>query len=394
MMQIPQEFPLPRDAFERQRFFLSAGVDAGRHVASRSRRRVVALVAAALVVAVGTASAIGGVRDFILDQGFIGLPPVGATPSTPESGELVLSWLGRSATHASAREGYFAAPLVRAWVYADGRLIWSEENSLSSRAVPEGANELTSGYLEQRLTPEGVELLRSAVAELFDRSRALVRTVPADDPPPEGSPGGPVLIVPLDHRSSWGVVEVPSGDRLVRLSWGDPGRGEYWGGTIATPEQLAALRRVDALLTDPESVLPSSAWVVRKIRAYVPSHYAVCIGTSPPKDESQVLSLLPRRAADVLRNKSRTGRDGEVVGNTREDERMRVLGRSVTYCSKLTTEEAREVAEAFSGRDPDPRFHGVVLAHRLADGVHDWETTSIWFEPYFPHGQVTCSACG
>ena len=39
------------------------------------RRRVVALVAAVLVVVVGTASAIGGVRDFILDRGFIGLPP-------------------------------------------------------------------------------------------------------------------------------------------------------------------------------------------------------------------------------------------------------------------------------------------------------------------------------
>ena len=62
------------------------------------RRRVVALAAAVLVVVVGAASAIGSVRGFILDQGFIGLPPQGATPSTPESGELVLRWLGRSET--------------------------------------------------------------------------------------------------------------------------------------------------------------------------------------------------------------------------------------------------------------------------------------------------------
>jgi hypothetical protein len=34
-----------------------------------------------------------------------------------------------------------------------------------------------------------------------------------------------------------------------------------------------------------------------------------------------------------------------------------VLGRSVTYCAKLTTAEAREVAEPLSGFDPDPRFH-------------------------------------
>jgi hypothetical protein len=49
-----------------------------------------AVAAAALVAVVGTAAAIGTVRDFILDRGFIGLPPQGATPSAPESGELVL----------------------------------------------------------------------------------------------------------------------------------------------------------------------------------------------------------------------------------------------------------------------------------------------------------------
>ena len=69
------------------------------------------------------------------------------------------------------REDAIAAPLVRAWVYADGRIIWSEESSQSSRPVPEGANEFTSGYLEQRLTPEGVELLRSEVIGLLERSR-------------------------------------------------------------------------------------------------------------------------------------------------------------------------------------------------------------------------------
>ena len=43
----------------------------------RRRRRLVVLVAAALVAA-GTASAFGTVRDFILDRGFVGLPPVGS----------------------------------------------------------------------------------------------------------------------------------------------------------------------------------------------------------------------------------------------------------------------------------------------------------------------------
>jgi hypothetical protein len=323
------------------------------------RRRVFALAAVLLVVAVGTASAIGSVREFILDRGFIGLPPEGATHSAPESGELVLRWVGRSATAAPPP----GAPLFRVWVYADGRIIWSREGR-----VPEGATEFVSGYLEQRLTPEGVELLRSEVIGLLEGSGIPLETVPTDDEP-RGYPS----------------LEVRDGDRLVRP--------DSEGTGIATPEQLAALRRVDALVTDTASVLPPSAWAVRKIRAYVPTHYAVCIETSPPKDASQLLSLLPKRAADVLRDNSRTRLEGDVEASPEGGGPVAVQGPYVTYCSKLTTEDAREVAEALSGRDPDPG-HGARLAYRLAEGAHWWETTTIWFEPYFPHGQVTCSACG
>ena len=394
MTDIPDQFALPQDAFERQRSLLTAHlktqVQTPRSPRQARRRRLVALAAAVLVVVVGTASAIGGVRALILDRGFIGLPPEGATPSAPERGDLVVHWVGRSGTHARGR---YAAPLVRAWVYADGRMIWSEESSQSSRSVPEGANEFTSGYLEQRLSPDGVEFLRSGVAELFDRSRALVQTVPDDASP--GLPGGPVLIVPPFQGFFWGVLEVPSGDRLVSLRWGDLETGEHFGGTKATPEQLSALRRVDALLTDPASVLPASAWAVREVRAYVPTHYAVCIDTSPPKDASQLLSLLPTRAADLLRDKSRTSSEADLLTNIDQvPGHMVVIGRSVTYCSKLTTEEAREVAEALSGLAQDQDFHGVVLAYRVAEAVNNLNPTSIWFEPYFPHGQVTCSACG
>jgi hypothetical protein len=53
---------------------------------ARRRRRGVALAVAVLAVAVGTTSAIGSLRDFFLDRGFIGLPPEGATSSAPQSG--------------------------------------------------------------------------------------------------------------------------------------------------------------------------------------------------------------------------------------------------------------------------------------------------------------------
>jgi hypothetical protein len=62
------------------------------------RRRLLVVAVAAIVAVVGTAAAIGSVRDFILDRGFIGLPPEGATPSAPESGELVLRWFGSTAS--------------------------------------------------------------------------------------------------------------------------------------------------------------------------------------------------------------------------------------------------------------------------------------------------------
>src|SRR5215207_5097510 len=58
------------------------------------RRRLLVLAAAVLIVAVGTASAFGTVRAFFLDRGFIGLPPLGATPSSPASGELEVFYWG------------------------------------------------------------------------------------------------------------------------------------------------------------------------------------------------------------------------------------------------------------------------------------------------------------
>ena len=121
----------------------------------RRRRRLVAVAATALVVAVASGrratTAIGGVRDFVLRTGFIGLPPIGATPSArrAESSRSGTGLLGCQ----RAREGR-----TRAWVYADGRLItWGGPDR------PGSANPLSTGYLEQRLTPEGVELLRSEI---------------------------------------------------------------------------------------------------------------------------------------------------------------------------------------------------------------------------------------
>jgi hypothetical protein len=98
---------------------------------------------------------------------------------------------------------------------------------------------------------------------------------------------------------------------------------------------------------------------------------------------SQLLSLLPAEAADVLRGTSLERFEGDLGGG--------FTGRYATYCAKLTTEEAREVAEALSGLDPRPSAR---LQYQLTGRPEEAEGTEINFEPYFPHGQVTCSACG
>ena len=60
---------------------------------------MVGIAIAALVATVTTASALG-VRAFVLEKSFIGLPPEGAIPSSPERGKLVLDYIGPAGTKA------------------------------------------------------------------------------------------------------------------------------------------------------------------------------------------------------------------------------------------------------------------------------------------------------
>jgi hypothetical protein len=307
---------------------------------SHRRRRLVALAAAALVVAVGTASAFGNVRDFFLDRGFIGLPPQGATPSNPENGELVLFYWGPVPGDSGKS---------RFWVYADGRMI-----SLREANRPEGANPRSTGYLEQRLTPEGVELLRSEII-----STGLIGDEDdgnADDDFAIGSE--PVPRDTTKPLEEWRRIEVRDGDQLYRVS------------------RVGDLDRLVALLTDPAS-LPANAWNVREIRAYVPSRYAVCFaGRLPPIEPSRLFTLLPESAQGLLRA---------------HDFAPGVFG----PCTDLTTEEARALREALDAAGLE-QFEGIriapyVLTYRLKI---PGPIRAIVFEPYLPHGEITCSACG
>jgi hypothetical protein len=79
------------------------------------------------------------------------LPPKGAEPSTPTEGKVVLKTVG---TH----------PWHSIQVYEDGRVIWSQQIGFTGNSRTAS----TTGWLERRLTPEGVDLVRSGAIQLAD----------------------------------------------------------------------------------------------------------------------------------------------------------------------------------------------------------------------------------
>ena len=334
------------------------------------RRRVVALVAAAFIVVAGTASAFGSVRDFFLDRGFIGLPPQDATPSIPESGKLVLFYWGPVPGAEDHGKSRF-------WLYEDGRLI-----SLREATRPEGANEKSTGYLEQRLTPEGAELMRSEIVSTGligdedDGAPAYERINDGDDFGIGSKPVAWNTTTPLpDYTLNF---QVRDGDQLYRIS------------------RVGNLERLVALLTDPASSLPASAWADREIRAYVPSRIDISYGSWPPTSKlSTVLKLLPASAQELLRGKRASREPG--LDGPRPDEAGDPVP-AVEFHISVSTEEARalEAALVDAGFAVDERPAPFELAYDV--DAPAWAPRRgpvvIGFEPVLPHGEATCAPCG
>jgi hypothetical protein len=217
-------------------------------------------------------------RTFV--EPFIGLPPVGASPSLPETGELV-----REMVHRVPSFGY---DLHAMWLYADGRLIWKRNldalNGEGRRAF--GGTEPTNAVIEQRLTAQGVELLRS--------ERSL--------------------------------------DRLA----------------------------------NPASWLPEGAWSDRRIGAYVPRRYSICL------DAPNGLARLPGTVSDIVRA---TATKLRVTGDWSPD----------SDCYGLTTEDARGIATTLeeAGIHLDKHSSGLASSDRR-----------IFVFPVTPDGQPICVTCG
>jgi hypothetical protein len=236
--------------------------------------------------------------------GLMGFPPEGATPSTPEHGELVV---GIGFGHTSGDAERFSLH-----VYADGRVVWQRLGGGT------GVYDSSTGLIEQRLTPEGVDLVVAEVLStgLFDHDRDLVSSA---------------------SGLYYGGIQVRDGERLVHLTWGNAGfeQGNQPIATNPTADQVRALERLDARIEDLGSWLPASAWEQQEMRAFVPSRYSVCYsGQDESMERLRILQLLPAPAADSLRTLDTT--TGEFGGSR---------GPVTFWCSVVTTEVARELGQ-------------------------------------------------
>ncbi|MEX1045948.1 MAG: hypothetical protein WD757_05665 [Actinomycetota bacterium] len=272
--------------------------------------------------------------------GLVGLPPKDAAPSAPTKGELVLSFMFG---HTEGDPGRFSVHL-----YEDGRLITHRVgDSMSEPPEP------STGYLEQRLTPEGVELVRNEVIStgLFDDS---VRLTSANQP-----------------GLYFGDIQVRNGDRFVRVVWGDISNGEGLPETTPTPEQVSALQRLDALLADPAAWLPASTWADQEIKAFVPAMYSVCYESAAGTGLSQGLAALPQPAGDVL--------------SGLEDWRHSTYDLGVHYwCSKMPTDEVRSLSRILDRANPGHEtIWGLRYVFRERDPLE--VDVSLSFEPLLPH---------
>ena len=239
---------------------------------------------------------------------FAGFPHEGAHASKPATGSLVLGF----------REiGFKPFGEVDLKVYTDGRMIWQNWTpSYQAVVVPPGSKQSDIGFVEQRLTPQGIELLRSLIVStgLFDRNLQLSQKNQSD------------------HSDRILTVTVLNGGRLVSV---DTRSLDMTGAKTPneTPAQARTLARLRAILADPAAWLPSTAWADRQIRAFVPSYYFVNYDRSAPDT-----SKLPTPLRELfLQYQGLLGEKG---------------------CQELTTDEARVLLRALVAAGKSPSQNG------------------------------------
>jgi hypothetical protein len=255
-------------------------------------RLVTILVLLTATCASGASVAEGNVNHSVVPAKnpaqFAGQPPEGTHWSTHTSDRLVLSIRLLGASPKSSGDAWNVRN-----VYADGRMVWQRwTHSGDPIAIPQGARMVDTGYVQQRLTPGGVHLLRSMILSTGLFAHTLRLTVGK-------------------HRVSF-LGRVRRGDRMVTVA----GYTEAsWNAhlTKATPAQARRLARIEALFADPAASLPSAAWADRQVRAFLPSHSMVAFDRSAPD-----MSKLPPPLREVLGVHKRLLRHGCQVMTTGE----------------------------------------------------------------------------
>jgi hypothetical protein len=164
------------------------------------------------------------------------LPPVGLVPSSPEAGELVVAV---SKIHDGAW-----------YLYADGRLI-----SLDDFRSP-----TTPGWIEQRLTPAGVERVRSEflATGLFDLSQQ-----PAELPPAT--------------EDAFASLRVRDGGKLLVATEATEGPLNNLSPCVGTIAPIDTPCDLIGYLRDLTSSLPEDEWVAPAFTRYVPAGYTACL---------------------------------------------------------------------------------------------------------------------
>jgi hypothetical protein len=195
------------------------------------------------------------------------LPPEGALPSTPETGELV-------ATIAFSRFNPDAPSDTSISLYADGRLVWLPAY-LPADAMPRGIS-------ERRLNNDGVELVRQEFLAI-----GITGQQPADS---------------WIWSSCACIIRVRDGDRLLSSDLPPSPNPD-------TPVDPDLDRRLDHLIeyiTNVDSSVPPSGWADREVRPYVPSKYRLRVWTegavnqAVPDVSALMAQLLPTPLVERL----------------------------------------------------------------------------------------------
>ncbi|HET7236956.1 MAG TPA: hypothetical protein VFK59_11060 [Actinomycetota bacterium] len=289
----------------------------------------------------------------------IAFPAAGVAPSEPVLGEPVIAFYSEDVTQASL-------PAPDHWerlaieIYADGRMVWSrcaeELETLGAEpdpSVPQGCvpapglddiGVVNTGWVEQRLTPEAVELLRT---ELLDTG--LFK--------PDWYSVTPNSTNLLD----WMFIDVRDGDRIRSV------RVDYQSIDFNPPtaHQLAGLEHMQEIFLDLERWFPETAWMQREVTPFVPPSYSFWSKRGPEKallrDAASGLEIVKLEPADLPAPADRF--------LTREG------------CDVVTLDEARAILEGFeaAGITRSTEMSSAdIIAFLVLDGE---DGAAVYFEP-------------